>query len=278
MFGHAAFRVLSEDRALQVWGTVRAEGARAHFSEAERNRLVTGVDANDFPTMVRAFSIARPDVVVNAVGVVKQLSSAEDPLVAIPLNAVFPHLLSSLCSAASARLIHVSTDCVFSGRRGMYSEADLPDATDLYGRTKAMGELTQGRHAVTLRTSGIGRELGTRRGLVEWFLGSTGEVKGYSKAMYSGLPWVEVSRVVRDVVIPKSDLNGLYQLVSAPISKLELLRLIGARAGKTDITILPDDAVAIDRTMDGSRFAAATGYVAAPWPDLISQMFDRQWS
>lgn len=277
MFGHAAFRVLSEHSALEVWGTIRSDAGQRHFAPSARARLVDGVNANDFTSVVRAFEVVRPNVVVNAIGVVKQLSSAEDPLVAIPLNALFPHLLSSLCAASSARVIHVSTDCVFSGSRGSYTEADNPDAHDLYGRSKAMGELTKGAHAVTLRTSGIGRELGTRRGLVEWFLGSTGEVKGYANAIYSGLPWVEVSRVIRDVVIPRSDLSGLYHLASSAISKLDLLRLIAERAGKDDVAIVPDESVTVDRSMDASRFAKATGYVAAPWPDLVSQMFESQW-
>ncbi|WKW12482.1 SDR family oxidoreductase [Pseudogemmatithrix spongiicola] len=271
MFGHACFEAFARDARFEAWGTMRSEGARAQFPEAARARLIAGVDAGDFGSIVRAFAKARPALVVNAVGIVKQLSSADDPLVALPLNSLFPHQLAQLCAAAGARMVHISTDCVFAGTRGGYTEADITDAKDLYGRSKAMGEVTAAPHVLTLRTSGIGRELGTQRGLVEWFLHAEGRVKGFTKAMYSGLPWVEISRVIRDVVVPRPELSGLYHLASAPISKYDLLRLV-ATEFRRQIEIVPDDGLVLDRTLDGSRFAAATGYHTPAWPALVAMM------
>jgi len=271
MFGHAAFGTFAADARFETWGTLRSDGGKPQFAEALRPRLVSGVDATDFGSIIRAFAEVRPQFVVNAVGIVKQLSTADDPLVALPLNALFPHRLAQLCAAAGARLVHISTDCVFAGTRGGYTEADITDAKDLYGRSKAMGEVTDAPHVLTLRTSGIGRELGSQRGLVEWFLHAEGRVKGFTKAMYSGLPWVEISRVIRDIVVPRPEISGLYHLASAPISKFDLLRLVATEFRK-QIEIAPDDGLVLDRTLDGSRFTAATGYHTPAWPALVAMM------
>lgn len=271
MFGHTVLSTFAADPRFETWGTIRSAANAAAFPEAQRPRLVAGVDVTDIDSVLRAFGQARPALVVNAVGIVKQLASANDPLVALPINALLPHRLAAICGAAGSRLVHISTDCVFSGRRGGYTEDDLTDAEDLYGRSKAMGEVRDQPHVLTLRTSGIGRELGSRLGLVEWFLHATGTVRGFSRAMYSGLPWTEISRVIRDVVVPRPELHGLHQLASAPISKLELLRLLATSYGK-EIEIVPDDTFVIDRTLDGTRFATATGYRVPDWPTLVADM------
>jgi dTDP-4-dehydrorhamnose reductase len=213
----------------------------------------------------------RPEVVVNAVGLVKQLAAADDPLAALPVNAMLPHRLARLCALAGARLVHVSTDCVFAGSRGGNRESDTPDATDLYGLSKLLGEVVDAPHAITLRTSIIGHELGSAHGLVGWFLAQTGRVKGYRRAVFSGLPTVELARVIRDHVLPRPELHGLYHVSAAPIDKDTLLRLVAARYGHA-IEIDADDRVVIDRSLDSSRFRAATGYAPPDWPELVARM------
>jgi dTDP-4-dehydrorhamnose reductase len=194
--------------------------------------------------------------------------------VAIPINSLLPHRLARLCKSAGARLIQISTDCVFLGARGMYREADIADAQDLYGRSKLLGEVDE-PHAMTLRTSLIGRELASARSLVGWFLAQEGSVKGYERAIFSGMPTVELARVMRDFIIPHPDLHGVYHIAARPISKYELLKLVAAVYGK-QIRIIPDRDLVIDRSLSGERFHGATGYVAPDWPELITRMHDFQ--
>lgn len=270
MLGHTMFRVLAEDPAHEVFGTARGNGARLHFGDAATQQLVTGVYVENHDSLVRAFAAVRPQVVVNCIGLVKQLADANDPLQAVPINTLLPHRLASLCLAAGARLVHISTDCVFSGAKGGYLETDFPDANDLYGRTKLLGEVDY-PHAITLRTSIIGHELTGSRSLLGWFLAQQGSVKGFRRAIFSGLPTAELSRVVRDVVLPRPDLRGLYHVAATPINKYELLRLVAEVYGKT-IVIVPDDQLVIDRSLNADRFSIATGYAPPAWPELIRAM------
>lgn len=272
MLGNAMYRLLSESETLDVSATVRSESARRFFPEALGARLISGVDVENQDSLERTLAQIRPDVVVNCIGLVKQLADADDPLAALPINSMLPHRLANLCRLASARLIHVSTDCVFSGSRGNYCESDTSDATDLYGKSKFIGEVSY-PHAVTLRTSIIGHELTGNHSLIGWFLAQQGPVKGYTKAIFSGLPTVELARVVRDHVLPKRDLSGLYHVAAEPIAKFDLLKIVAKVYGK-DIAIEPDDRVSIDRSLNAERFRSATGYVAPAWPDLIARMRD----
>jgi dTDP-4-dehydrorhamnose reductase len=271
MLGNAVFKIFGADTAHEVWGTLRSGAALRHFSEQSRARLLTGVDVLDQDALVSVLARVRPDVVINCVGLIKQLADAKDPLTALPINAMLPHRLARLCELVGARLIHVSTDCVFSGRKGSYLESDLSDAEDLYGKSKFIGELHDLPHAITLRTSIIGHELGSSYALVDWFLAQQGSVKGFSHAIFSGLPTVELARVMKDFVVPRPQLSGLYHVAAEPISKLDLLQLVAAQYGK-QIEIRPDDGLVIDRSLDGSRFYEATDYVAPKWPVLIGNM------
>src|SRR5690606_15019611 len=186
--------------------------------------------------------------------------------------AMFPHRLARLCGLADIRVIHVSTDCVFSGRTGAYTESDPSDAEDLYGKSKFIGELHDLKHAITIRTSIIGHELNSNFALVDWFLSQKGAVRGFAKAIFSGLPTVELASVIKDCVLTHPELHGLYHVAAAPITKLELLRLI-SRQYKKEIDIVPDERLVIDRSLNYERFRQATGYVAPAWPDLIEKMF-----
>ena len=179
MFGSALYKVFAADTQHEVWGTLRSPGGHQFFAEATRACLIDGVDVTDHDALVAVMNRVRPDVIINAVGVIKQLASANDPLVVLPINAMFPHRLAGLCGLMGARLVHISTDCVYSGRAGNYVESDLSDAEDLYGKSKYIGEVHDQPHVITLRTSGIGHELNSRNGLLEWFLSQQGRVKGF---------------------------------------------------------------------------------------------------
>ncbi len=275
MLGNAVFRVFSADAAHETWGTLRSSAALRHFPEQARARLLTGVEVLDQDALVAVLARVQPDVVINCIGLIKQLADARDPLTALPINAMLPHRLARLCKLGGARLIHVSTDCVFSGRRGRYLERDLSDAEDLYGKSKYIGELHDLPHAITLRTSIIGHELCSNHALVDWFLSQQDCVKGFTKAIFSGLPTVELARVMKDFVIPHPQLNGLYHVAADPIDKFSLLGLVAAQYGR-QIAICPDDALVIDRSLDGSRFGNATGYVAPAWPELIRRMHQQR--
>jgi dTDP-4-dehydrorhamnose reductase len=270
MLGNAVLRMFAEHDGFNVTGTARSPAAVARLPASLRDRVINGIDVENADALMRVVAVSRPAVVINCVGVVKQLADSNDPLVALPLNAILPHRLSRLCEAAGARFVHISTDCVFSGKRGMYVESDAADASDLYGRSKLLGEV-DAPHAITLRTSIIGHELSGAHGLVGWFLAQQGRVKGFRRAIFSGLPTVELARVIRDLVLKMPSLRGLHHVSAAPINKFELLGLVKEVYGR-DIDIVADDALVIDRSLDSSRFRAATGYVPPSWPDLIRAM------
>ena len=271
MLGSAVFRLFHEDPSHEVWGTLRNPGGARHFSENARGSLISNVDVLDQDSLVSVLTRVQPDVVINCVGLIKQLADAKDPLSALPINAMLPHRIQKLCALSGARVIHISTDCVFSGRKGSYTEDDISDAEDLYGKSKYIGELHTASNAVTLRTSIIGHELGSNYSLVDWFLSQSGSVKGYRKAIFSGLPTVELARVIRDYVIPNDGLQGLYHVSVNPIDKLSLLNLV-AEVYDKEIDIVADDDVAIDRSLDSSKFQSTTGYVPPSWVDLVKSM------
>lgn len=273
MLGNAVLRVMSQQHDWSVYGALRSPNAALQIL-APRAQLIHGIHADQPDSLLAAFAKSRPQVVVNCIGLVKQLAGSADPLEAIPINSLLPHRLANLCELAQARLVHISTDCVFSGSKGNYSESDFPDAQDLYGRSKLIGEVSY-PHAITLRTSIIGHELGSGHGLIGWFLSQQGLVKGYTKAIFSGLTTYELARVIRDYLIFNNDLHGLYHLAAEPISKHDLLHIVNREYGKS-LQIDPDEIVRINRSLDASRFSRVTGYVAPTWPDLIAQMREFQ--
>lgn len=268
MIGSTMLRILARNTNWDVIGSVRA-AAKPESLGGGAARWVCGVDLANPDHLSRLFRAAHPGVVVNCAGLTKHLPNGNDPVPALTMNALLPHRLAELCSISGARLIHISTDCVFSGKKGNYCEDDQADARDVYGKTKHLGEVA-GLGLVTLRTSTIGHERGTRFGLLEWFLAQE-RCKGYRKAIFSGLPTVEFARVVRDLVIPKSTLEGLYHVGAEAIDKDALLRLI-AKVYRKRIEIETDDQIVIDRSLDSKRFAVATGYRAPSWPEMIEAM------
>jgi dTDP-4-dehydrorhamnose reductase len=272
MLGNAVVRLLGKDAAHEVTGTCRGTQPPAQLARVPGVRWLAGIDVEQPDSLVAVFAQARPQGVVNCVGLVKQLSQSKNPLAAVPINTLLPHRLAALCGATGARLVHISTDCVFSGARGGYREGDFPDADDLYGRSKLLGEVDY-PHAITLRTSIIGHELASQHGLLGWFLAQQGPVKGYRRAVFSGLPTVELARIIGEVVLPRPELHGVYHVGAEPIDKCSLLGLVADAYGKKT-EIFPDDNLVIDRSLDSGRFKAATGYQAAPWPALVRAMHE----
>lgn len=272
MLGNAMIRVLSEKPDWQVYGTIRSNDAAHFFSPEIGERLISGVDVEHHDVMVDLFAHIQPGVVVNCIGLIKQLADAGDPLQAIPVNSLLPHRIARLCALAGARLVHMSTDCIFSGKKGNYLETDPSDADDLYGKSKFLGEVDY-PNAITLRTSVIGHELQSAHELVGWFLSQQGHCNGFTRAIFSGLPTVALAQLVRDIVIPRSDLSGVYHVASAPISKFDLLKLVADVYGKT-IEITPSEKLVIDRSLNADRFREATGYQAPSWPELIRLMYE----
>jgi len=275
MLGSVVFKELSKNDELVVLGTKRSEGRLDFFTDDQNNNLISGIDVLESDSLVRVLDQVRPEIVINCIGLIKQFSIANNPLIALPINSMFPHRLSKLCSLVNSRLIHISTDCVFNGRKGMYRENDISDAEDLYGKSKFIGELHDESHAVTIRTSIIGHELNSSASLVDWFLSQSGHVKGYTKAIFSGLPTVELARVIMEYVIPNADLKGLYHVSVDPIDKYSLLNQI-AKVYSKDIEIIPDENVQIDRSLESSKFKQATGYVVPSWEELITKMYNVQ--
>jgi dTDP-4-dehydrorhamnose reductase len=272
MIGSTMLRILARNSSWDVIGSIRA-AAKPQLPAGTAARWIYGVDLANSDNLARLFRDVHPNVVVNCAGLTKHLPSGNDPVPALNMNALLPYRLAELCGLSRARLIHISTDCVFSGKKGNYREDDEPDATDVYGKTKHLGEVA-GPGLVTLRTSTIGHEMGTRFGLLEWFLAQE-RCKGYRKAVFSGLPTVEFARVVRDLVIPDASLEGLYHVGAEAIDKDALLRLI-ARVYRKQVEIETDDQVSINRSLDSQRFATATGYRAPSWPAMIEAMHQEQ--
>jgi dTDP-4-dehydrorhamnose reductase len=272
MLGNSLVRYLSGYPEYDVYATARSlVGLQKHFPENLLTRFHTAsVDANNFDSVIRAIASIQPDTVINCIGIIKQLPLANDPITAITFNALLPHRISLISHTAGARLIHISTDCVFDGKKGMYTEKDHSTAEDLYGRTKYLGELNY-PHCVTLRTSIIGHELKGGYGLIEWFLAQTEKVRGFRKAKYSGFPTIELAKILRDYILPNPELKGVYHVSSEAISKYDLLTLVAERYGK-DIDIEPYDDFVQDRSLDSTIFRETTGYQPPSWDKLVEGM------
>ena len=272
MLGSALLRYFFSKKCFIVYGTARSYKSAQGISDEIIKKIYFDVDLGDLKALQKVLNDIKPNVVVNCIGVIKQLPTAEDALVSIPLNSLLPHQLASLCAAFGSRLIHFSTDCVFSGKKGGYFESDTPDATDLYGRSKLLGEVDY-PNALTIRTSIIGHELNGARSLVNWFLEQEGSIRGFTKAIFSGLPTVEVARVIEEYILSHSELHGVYQLSVDPISKHDLLSIVKDVYNKK-IEIIPDDSLVIDRSLDSTRLRQATGFIPKPWPELVQAMHD----
>lgn len=269
MLGHEAIRVLAPD--FEVWGACRDPRGLPDLG-VPAERILPGLDATDARSAQELIDRVRPNVVINAVGIVKQRADAKAAIPSITVNSLWPHVLAEACEQRGARMVHVSTDCVFSGSRGMYRESDVPDAFDLYGRSKLLGEVTDRENAVTLRTSIIGWQTGPATGLVGWFADHRDEaLNGYTKAVFSGLTTGELTRVIRDVVMPDATLSGLWHVSVEPIDKYTLLTNLADYLGWS-VDITPSDQLVIDRSLDSTRFRERTGWVPPSWDELLQTL------
>ena len=236
-----------------------------------RENSIFEVEASNIGNLSKVFSDFEPDFVVNCIGVVKQRKEASDAIESININALLPHQLTLLCEKYAARLIQISTDCVFTGKKGNYAETDVPDALDLYGRTKLLGEIDS-RHAITLRTSIIGLELLRKQGLIEWFLSQAGTINGYARAIYSGFTTAELASIIERIFTQHRELSGIWHVSSNPISKYELLCNLSKKLNRQDIKIIKDEKFECDRSLDGSRFVKLTGYTPPSWDKMLDAL------
>jgi dTDP-4-dehydrorhamnose reductase len=273
MLGHKIFQHLKEC-VPDAWCTVRGDADEAETLASglfAKGNVIGNVDAADLQSLERLLSECRPKVIVNCVGIIKQRTEGKEAIPNIEINALLPHRLAALSAIWQGRLIHFSTDCVFSGRRGSYSEEDQPDAEDFYGKAKFLGEVTA-PNSLTLRTSIIGRELSQFKSLLEWLLQQNHrKIMGYTRAFYSGVTTNYMAGLVAKIIKEQPSLCGLYQVTSATISKYDLLCLV-RDAYEMDVEIERDDKFLCDRSMIGEKFVKATGYRTPSWPELVAQL------
>lgn len=269
MLGNTLLRYFADYTDHKVVATIR-KSRLSKLPSSAKYRLITGIDVNNSDELLSVFD-NKFDVVINCVGVIKQLGDSKDVLKTLPLNSLFPHRLAQICRANGARLIHISTDCVFDGKRGYYTEKDDADAKDLYGISKYLGEVTDREDVLTIRTSIIGHEVNSSNSLIDWFLSQKDEVNGYTKAIYSGLPTIELAEVIDKYILPNRSLWGLYQISTNPIDKYSLLKIVADIYDK-DIKINPYDGFILDRSLNSEKFKQETGYIAPQWQELIKKM------
>ncbi len=266
MLGHEAIRVLAPD--FEVWGACRNPQDLPDLG-VPPERLLGGLDAMQAESAYALVERVRPTLVLNAAGIVKQLKASKAAIPSISVNSLWPHVLADACAVHGARMVHVSTDCVFSGARGRYVESDAPDAFDLYGRSKLLGEVTDQDHVVTLRTSIVGWQLGQPTGLVAWFAAHRNEqLKGFTRAIFSGLTTGALTEVIRDVVLKDATLSGLWHVSAGPIDKYTLLTDL-AKHLRWNVDISAVDQPAIDRSLDSTRFRERTGWTPPSWAEML---------
>lgn len=263
MLGHELYRELRERHETGV--TLRQQ--RKEFTG---EHVFTGVEVRGSRRIEEVISRFRPLAVVNCIGIVKQRPESEEAMASIEVNSLLPHRLAIASREIGARLVQLSTDCVFSGDKGNYREEDRADPSDLYGRSKLLGEVT-GEGALTLRTSMIGLGLYRKTSLVDWFLAQKGRVQGYRRAIFSGLTTRELARVLRMILEHHPQASGLYHLSAAPIDKYTLLLKLRERLGRA-IDIVPADEPRIDRSLDSTRFRRVFAYDPPAWDAMLDEL------
>lgn len=270
MLGHKLVQTLSED--FYTGFTVRnSRKAVEQTGLSDISEIFEEVNVENIAKVEEVFNSFKPDYVINAVGIIKQLPESKNDLLALNINSIFPQNLANLAEKRDFKLINISTDCVFSGKKGNYNESDFVDAEDLYGKSKFLGEV-RGKNCLTIRTSIIGREIFTNHSLLEWFLSVRDEtVKGFTKAIFSGFPTIILSNIVKEILQNHPQLEGLYHVSSAPINKYDLLCLIKDEFN-LNTEIIPYDDFVIDRSLDSTRFRELTGFSSPSWEEMIERM------
>ena len=275
MLGHQLLKSLMPQHDVRVT-LKQSPDVYEKYGLFDSNNSFYGVNASVFEALIEVMADFKPDAVINCVGIIKQRSTAKESIPSIEINALLPHRLAVMCKAVNARLIHLSTDCIFSGKKGNYLESDLSDAEDLYGKTKYLGEVSES-HCLTLRTSIIGRELSRKKSLFEWFMAQTSTVNGFTNALYNGFSTIEMARIIEKMLLEYPSASGVYHVSSEPISKYELLQLIRTKMGK-DIEIGPDGSFICDRTLDSNLFRREFNYMPPSWEAMIEDLADSKHS
>ncbi len=270
MLGFALHRVL-HDAGFDVTGLVRDDGPPGE-NWCRDLRYVCGTDAEDGDAVIRAIRLMQADTVINAAGIKGPVTTAEEARRMLVVNAVFPRMLGAAATSAGFHFIHVSSDGVFSGKEGSYSESHQPDAADLYGMSKLLGEPAD-EGVLVLRTSMVGLSLRGGRSLVDWLLAARGPVSGFRRSVFSGLAVTEIAGLLARHVLPRAErLTGLFHVGGQAISKHELLCLLQSAWSLEQVEITVDDAVSLDRSLDSTRFREVTGYQAPRWEVMIESM------
>lgn len=268
MIGSEIFKVLDDSINIDATGMWRSQPSEnLPFT---KKRIIEGIDIQKEDLWRSLLIEEKPHVVINCIGMTTHNQSKIDARAFIEINSIFPHKLFNVCDQISARLIHISTDCIFSGKKGLYSEEDIGDSEDIYGLTKKLGEINTTNH-LTIRTSTVGHEISTRNGLLEWFLSQQGNCKGYKRAIFSGVTTCELAMILRDKILPNKKLSGIYNISSNPISKYDLLQLIKRYYSK-QIEIEEDTSFIIDRSLNGEKFKKAVNYEPDSWEIMIKRM------
>jgi dTDP-4-dehydrorhamnose reductase len=270
MLGYSLFSNLSDYSELDVYGTVRSIKGKEFFFTEKLNKLITNVDVSNISALETAIANVKPNIVINCIGLIKQHGISKQHVDAISINSLLPHQIAASCDRFDAKLIHFSTDCVFTGNKGDYLESDMPDAQDLYGKSKCLGEVNYAPH-LTLRTSIIGHELSSNVSLIDWFLSQDGNTKGFSKAIFSGLPTCVIAKIIAENILPHTDVTGLYQLSVDPIDKYSLLKLVSSIYDKK-IDIKESTELVIDRSLNSQRLRDEINFQVPAWDTLISEM------
>lgn len=273
MLGNILFKHLNEACKYEVFGTVRNKEDKKFFKQIHHQKINILDDINNVENIIDLVNKIRPNLVINCIGVIKQKKEIFDPSETIKVNSLFPHQLNKVCLNYNSRLIQISTDCVFSGSSGNYKEDDIPDCIDLYGRSKLLGEINYSQNVITLRTSIIGNELRGNISLLDWFLSQKSTVKGYKNAIFSGFTTLEISNVIKKIIIPNPQLYGIYHLASEPINKFLLLSIV-KDVFKKRISITPDYKLSINRSLNSDKFFSQTNYLAPSWLQMITELYD----
>ena len=268
MVGHKLIQVLARD--MHVWGTSSRESDYiSRFTGVAQDRILDHFDALSDRDLIASLNRSNPDVVINAIGLVKQHDQIVNEQLAFRTNVELPRRIAKLTASRGARFVHLSTDCVFTGRKGAYIESDDTDAIDVYGVTKAQGELDLGE-ALVIRTSYIGRELRHFYGLMEWLHRQPpGDVPGYANAIWSGLPTVVFAQIMFQILSNAPELSGTYHIATKPLSKYELLQGI-TEAVHGPWHVIPVEEPHADLSLDAAKFVRDTGIDIPTWPQMFA--------
>ena len=272
MLGNTLIKYLTAKNNVEVEFTVRNKSKQKLCKANFKKDAKYLADANDPSSILEAIEHYKPNFCINCLGIIKQREEAKDYIKSIQINSLIPHLIADYCKRNQSQLIHISTDCIFSGKKGNYLDNDIPDPVDLYGKSKLLGEVSNS-NATTIRTSIIGPELNSSNGLFEWFKKKEGLIYGYKNAWFSGLTTIELSRVIYKFLIKNKVKNDIYNISSDPINKYELLKLIN-KLYDLKKEIICDDSVKIDRSLNCDKFSRETGYKKINWENMIIRMRD----